>query len=324
MYSGDIENPNNEEETVMDSSSSHTVGRKVSYGFSILGGILLSALSIYGALHTLSELGLDSVLHELNLSGSIKVTISLSMFLGFSGATLAFIGAYLLRKGYTRASVVSNYTGAAVALSTFTIPPPAGITSSTVLTWGTVISAMLIAAGAVPSMRTPSVAQPRTPLLSSVEVATVAILSAMYAIAILLIVVPSPTGGYTHIGDIVVFIAALLFGYRVGGLVGMIGSVVADLYTGYSRWYISILAHGLEGVVAGLARGRRRVVQVVMCIIGGVLMASTYFLINIFIKGVPLAVISYAQDLFAQAGVSIVLGIAIVTVVQRVLPQFRQ
>jgi len=84
------------------------------------------------------------------------------------------------------------------------------------------------------------------------------------------------------------------------------------------------MAHGLEGVVAGLARGRSLVFQVVICVIGGVLMASTYFLINIFIKGLPLAVISYAQDLFAQAGVSIVLGIAIVNVVKRVLPQFRR
>ena len=43
------------------------------------------------------------------------------------------------------------------------------------------------------------------------EVALTAVLSAAYAAAILLLVIPSPTGGYTHIGDFVVFAAALFF-----------------------------------------------------------------------------------------------------------------
>jgi len=57
------------------------------------------------------------------------------------------------------------------------------------------------------------------------EIALTAVLSATYAAAILLMIIPSPTGGYTHIGDFVVFVSGLLFGYRVGGLVGIIGSV---------------------------------------------------------------------------------------------------
>lgn len=44
------------------------------------------------------------------------------------------------------------------------------------------------------------------------EIALTAVLSAAYAVAIMFLMVPSPTGGYTQIGDLVVFASALLFG----------------------------------------------------------------------------------------------------------------
>jgi len=67
------------------------------------------------------------------------------------------------------------------------------------------------------------------------EVALTAVLSAAYAAAILLLVIPSPTGGYTYIGDFVVFAAALLFGYKVGSFAGAIGAVAVDLFTGLAN-----------------------------------------------------------------------------------------
>ena len=68
------------------------------------------------------------------------------------------------------------------------------------------------------------------------EVALTAVLSAAYAAAIsLLLVIPSPTGGYTHIGDFVVFAAALLFDYKVGSFAGAIGAVAVDLFTGLAN-----------------------------------------------------------------------------------------
>jgi uncharacterized membrane protein len=306
----------------MDKAPSRNGRVKVRCGLSILGSVLLVAVLIYGSLHVLSMLGFDSVFQELNLSDPMKVFISLYLFLGFSGATLTLTGASLLWKGHPRVSLVSTSVGATLTLSTLIVPPAYGVTLPAALTVGTLLSTLLIAVVAALSLHVPK-AKPGAPWLSTVEAANVAIFSAMYAIAILLVAIPSPTGGYTHLGDIVVVMAALLFGYKVGGLVGVLGAVVADLYTGYSRWFVSILAHGVEGVVAGLARGRSLGIQVVMCVTGGVLMASTYFLINIFLKGLPLAVVSYARDLFAQAGVSIVVGITITNIVKRILPQFR-
>jgi hypothetical protein len=84
---------------------------------------------------------------------------------------------------------------------------------------------------------------------------------------------------------------------------------------------VSIPAHWLEGFVPGLMKNKSFAMQLVGCIIGGFLMATTYFLVNIYIKGIALAVISYARDLFVQAGISTVLALTIVKAAKRILPE---
>jgi uncharacterized membrane protein len=155
------------------------------------------------------------------------------------------------------------------------------------------------------------------------EVALTAVLSATYAAAILLLIIPSPTGGYTHIGDFVVFAAALLFGYKVGSFAGAIGAVAVDLFTGYPRWFVSIPAHWLEGLVPGLAKNKPFALQAVSCMIGGFLMATTYFVVNVYVKGLALAAVSYARDLFVQAGISTVLALTVVKAVKKALPMLK-
>ena len=156
--------------------------------------------------------------------------------------------------------------------------------------------------------------------LSTLQITTTAVFSGLTAALTSISFVPSPTGGYTHIGDTMIFTAALLFGSRVGGLSGAIGAVVVDLYTGYDRWFISIPAHGLEGIIAGFGRGRKVPVQVVLLVVAGIVMASTYFYMNVFIRGLPVALVSYVRDLFGQAGISLILSLLVSRAVQRIMP----
>jgi len=48
-------------------------------------------------------------------------------------------------------------------------------------------------------------------------------------------------------------------------------------------------------------------------------MATTYFLVNIVIKGFSLALVSYARDVFTQTAISMILGIAITKTVEKTL-----
>lgn len=159
--------------------------------------------------------------------------------------------------------------------------------------------------------------------LTSIELAAATSLSAMAAVltAFTGSLFPSPTGGYTNIGDTAIFVAALLYGSRVGGLVGAIGPMIADLIIGYPRWFITIIAHGGEGLIAGLGRGRSMPLQAAILIASGVYMATIYFLVNIFIKGLPVAIISYARDIFGQTLFSTILALLVVKAIEKMLPQ---
>ncbi|MEM2740010.1 MAG: ECF transporter S component, partial [Candidatus Bathyarchaeia archaeon] len=159
--------------------------------------------------------------------------------------------------------------------------------------------------------------------LSSFEVACTAIFSALTAVATAFTgqFFPSPTGGYTHIGDTVIFISALMLGPKLGALIGVVGAVAADIYVGYSRWFVSIPAHGLEGFIAGLGRGRRLYVQIALCAVGGVVMATTYFYVNIFIKGLAPALISLYRDVFGQVAVSLILTALLKPALTRISPK---
>ncbi|WP_051531011.1 ECF transporter S component [Clostridiisalibacter paucivorans] len=65
--------------------------------------------------------------------------------------------------------------------------------------------------------------------------------------------VPVPfTEGYIHIGDSMVFISAILLGWRFGAITGGLGSSLADLYLGYSHWAVpTLIIKGIMGAIVG-------------------------------------------------------------------------
>jgi uncharacterized membrane protein len=294
---------------------------KRGHALSVFGGLIIGGSSVFEAVFVLYTLGFP-IFQKIEDS-QVKIFVSLCIFIGLTAATLTFAGAYSFWKGYTRTGGYLNFIGGVLALSNIITPFTYGYDVSQIFSTGTLLGACLIAVGTELGASSLLAKKMKGPILTSVEVAVVAVLSALYAVMISILKFPSPTGGYTHIGDLIVFIAALLFGYKVGGLTGIIGSVAADFFVGYDRWFISILAHGLEGIIPGLSKGKSFAVQVVFCVIGGFLMATTYFFINIFIKGYPLALISYGRDLFVQAGISIVVGLIIVKIIKRAIPRLK-
>lgn len=151
----------------------------------------------------------------------------------------------------------------------------------------------------------------------SVLLAIVAVFSALTAALTATLRVPSPTGGYTHIGDTVIYLAALLFGSRVGALVGAIGPTLADVLTGYPRWYVTVVAHGLQGYIAGMGKGKKLKTQVALMVASGLVMSFTYFVVNVYVKGFAPALTSLARDVFGQSVISIILASLLVKPLER-------
>lgn len=115
------------------------------------------------------------------------------------------------------------------------------------------------------------------------------VLIAMTTVMTMVIRIPTiGTNGYLNLGDMVVFIAALVLGKNGGLIVGGLGSALADILAGYTHYApITLVVKGLEGYIAGLILetklGKRY--PIVATAIGGIWMALGYYLAEIFMYG---------------------------------------
>ncbi|MGI6227299.1 MAG: ECF transporter S component [Peptococcales bacterium] len=65
--------------------------------------------------------------------------------------------------------------------------------------------------------------------------------------------IPVPfTQGYIHAGDSMIFIAAILLGWKYGALAGGVGSALADLVGGYANWILpTLIIKTIMGALVG-------------------------------------------------------------------------
>jgi len=257
---------------------------KIALALALVAGIVLLATASIQAVSMLTELGFYDILSEVSLSDEAKVQLSFYLTFPVLSAAFVLLGDVLILKGSTRRGGAFSIIGVILALVSLPLPQILGFSLRLESMLGTALAIILAGVLSIIGFATPPIPVKKKPILSSVEVATVAVFSAMTAVLTSITgqFVPSPTGGFTHVGDTVIFMAALLFGYKVGAVAGVIGSVVADFYLGYPRWYVSIPAHGIEGALPGLAKGKHIVIQALLCILGGFIMATVYFYVNIF------------------------------------------
>jgi uncharacterized membrane protein len=271
----------------------------------------------------LKSVGVNTINEAVSLDSQDKVNFALYLTItGASFATVIWAGGSLLKDNVRSGGVLFGVS-AVLALTALLLPL---IQNYPISTLGYVI--LFIGLCTTGYLGYDAISTPitglleREPYMDSREIAIVAVFSALTAVLTGTsgLMLPSPTGGYTHIGDTAIYVAALLFGAKVGGLVGVIGPVAADILVGYPRWFVTVLAHGSQGYIAGFGKGRGIVSQIILLTISGIVMSTSYFFVNIFIKGYPIALISFARDLFGQSLVSIILGLILSKAVEKALP----
>ena len=114
---------------------------------------------------------------------------------------------------------------------------------------------------------------------------------AMTCVATMVLVVPSPSGGYMNLGDAIVLLGAFLLGPVYGGLAGGIGAAIADLLAGYAVYAPATLGIKLlMGLVAGILYwcvGNRWKTAglVVCCVAAESIMVIGYWLYDGFLLG---------------------------------------
>ena len=286
---------------------------------SLIGGLTTLISTIVGVISILASLGVESIFEKISLPSELKVSIPLYATLASASFAFAAVSFLLLRRGYPKTSahilLLSSLFGFLSVAAPIAMRLPVRVEVHILAILGSIIVAITGGlAVKLPQKRAP---QYMTPL----EISLTAVFSALTAIVTGLVgaAFPSPTGGYTHIGDAVIFLTALLFGPKVGFLTGAIGPTIADLAVGYPRWFVTVLAHGAEGLIAGLGKRRPITIQAILCTAAGILMATTYFYINIFIKGYPIAIISLYRDLIGQAGLSLIITLILIKPLEKTI-----
>ncbi len=120
------------------------------------------------------------------------------------------------------------------------------------------------------------------------------LLIAIVCVATMSVQIPMPlTSGYIHLGDSVILIAAYFFGKKHGAIAGGIGSMLADIISGYGHWApFTLIIKALMGYVSGSiygeyneADGFFKTRTFIGSLAGAVLMVAGYLAGGTLLKG---------------------------------------
>ena len=154
-----------------------------------------------------------------------------------------------------------------------------------------------------------------------------ALFAALYTIMTLVIQVPSPMQGYVNLGDCAVLLSAWVLGPLYGGAAAGVGSMLADLLSGYAHYAPGTFAIKLAmAVVAALlfqALQRRRAPNVLLSqAVSGfaaeIIMVAGYFLYEATFLGYGVAAAASIPSNMVQGITCLVLGNLLIQALSRV------
>ncbi|MDR0372187.1 MAG: ECF transporter S component [Nitrososphaerota archaeon] len=148
------------------------------------------------------------------------------------------------------------------------------------------------------------------------------------------ILIPA-TSGYFNMGEVAIYVAALLFGPFVGAFAGGIGTALSDVYLGFAHFAPgTLIIKGAEGAIVGLLniklkkRIQNTTIRAIISIAtGGSVMVLGYFLyenlIALLIPSLEIYALIEIPINIGQMLIGLIIAVPIVHAVQRVFPQFK-
>jgi len=134
--------------------------------------------------------------------------------------------------------------------------------------------------------------------------------------------IPTPlTGGYTHLGDCMIFLAVMLLGRKNGTIAAAFGAALADLLGGYVVYVVpTLIIKGIMAFTMGTfvekIMPEKKLNWLVGAVCGGLLQVLGYAVVEAFIYGVGPAAATVPANL-GQTFTGIVMAAVIITVLSR-------
>lgn len=130
---------------------------------------------------------------------------------------------------------------------------------------------------------------------------------ALICVATMIIQIPIPqTHGFVHFGDGFIFLAAAIFGIKSGVIAGAIGSMLADILSGYLVFApVTFIVKALTALVFGLFTYKNGKLvgkkSILGSFLGSLTMVLGYFIYEAFVVGVKAAFLSSIMNMVQGA-----------------------
>lgn len=85
------------------------------------------------------------------------------------------------------------------------------------------------------------------------EICLRGLMIALVTVSTMVLQIPvSATNGYIHLGDSMILLISVFFGWRYGMVAGGVGAALADLLSGYAHWApFTLIIKGVMGLLVG-------------------------------------------------------------------------
>lgn len=151
------------------------------------------------------------------------------------------------------------------------------------------------------------------------------VLAALCTVATIVIQIPSPLGGYIHLGDAAVLLSGFLLGPVWGAAAAGIGSMAADLITGYMLYapgtlvIKALVAFSASLVGRALLRKHRtsKLPFLVAALLGEAVMVIGYFFYSALLMGEGFAAVQGITSNLVQAGAGIIISYLLMVAISR-------
>ena len=156
--------------------------------------------------------------------------------------------------------------------------------------------------------------------ISTRDITKIAIMAALVFVATFLIKIPS-LNGYTHIGDSMVIISALILGKKKGALAAGLGATLCDLLSGYMQYIIPtfLIKAIMVLIIATIGEnliGKTKSAWIIGSIIGCTFQVIGYCLVETVMYGFAGAIASVPGNII-QSIVGIVLAVVLAAVLEK-------
>ena len=132
------------------------------------------------------------------------------------------------------------------------------------------------------------------------------------------------SGGLVHLGNVILFAAAILFGKKKGAIAGAVGMAIFDLSSGWALWApFTLVVRGIMGYIVGTIaysnnkNGDNFLIKILAVFVSGIWMIIGYYITEVILYGNLLAPVASIPGNITQLVVGLVLGLPLAKILKR-------